>query len=527
MRVAQTNSSGKIIQGILLSILMVLLALTVLIQANPGKKTPGRDYGFYVYIGDEILRGKLPYRDAWESKPPAIFYLNAAALWLGHGSRWGVWAVEILSLLIAEAVSFNLMKKLWGTWPALFGLLLWLYGLSRSLLGGNLTEEYPLPLHFIALALFLKLIPNPQKRLPNFLLGLSFALVFLFRPNNAAIEAAIILIILIAQAVQRNFRNILTHLLWIGSGAALPLAFTALYFWSRGLLSDLLNASILYNLAYSGTQITSSSPFLYGFRMFGVGMWIALAGYFIAAFQIKNAASHGYLYLLLLIGSPMVIYLSDPAKRNYDHYYMNWLPFLALLGSLVFYFLQSKLLPRSRDSANLNLAGIAIALVLSLFYFFSNSVASDYQRVMARVGNREKIGLDTRSPIATYVNEHTKPGDLVLFWGAYPGENFMSDRESPSAVLFYPLFVKSDISTQLDDQFLRELKKNRPVMIVDMGDYEALSLDPIERRKRLDAGVGWQYLPDNIDEVFAFIDQNYSRIANVKGMGVYRLKGTQ
>ncbi|MBI1854976.1 MAG: hypothetical protein HYR93_03790, partial [Chloroflexi bacterium] len=132
-----------------------------------------------------------------------------------------------------------------------------------------------------------------------------------------------------------------------------------------------------------------------------------------------------------------------------------------------------------------------------------------------------------RSPIATYVNEHTKPGDLVLFWGAYPGENFMSDRESPSAVLFYPLFVKSDISTQLDDQFLRDLKANRPVMIVDMGDYEALSLDPIERRKRLDAGVGWQYLPDNIDEVFAFIDQNYSRIANVKGMGVYRLKGTQ
>src|SRR3972149_968500 len=179
-----SHRSGLIMQWILLVAWIVLLTLIVLVQSNPGKKTPARDYGFYIYIGDQILHGKLPYHDAWESKPPAIFYLNAFALWLGRGTRWGIWALEVASLMAAIYASFILMKKLWGTWPALFGVLLWVYGLNLTLLGGNMTEEYPLPLHFLALILFLKLIETPARPSSNFLLGAVFALSFLFRPNN-------------------------------------------------------------------------------------------------------------------------------------------------------------------------------------------------------------------------------------------------------------------------------------------------------------------------------------------------------
>jgi hypothetical protein len=112
----------------------------------------------------------------------------------------------------------------------------------------------------------------------------------------------------------------------------------------------------------------------------------------------------------------------------------------------------------------------------------------------------------------------------VLFWGAYPGENFMSDRESPSAVLFYPLFVRSVISDRLNERFLLELERGRPVLIVDMGDVETLSLDPAERERRRAAGLGWPYLPENIDRVFAFIDSNYEFEGRVRGLDVYRWK---
>ena len=181
-----------LITRILLAMLLMVLVLTVLVQANPGTRIPGRDYGFYVYIGEQIVHGKLPYRDAWESKPPAIFYVNAIGLWLGRGSRWGVWIIELIALLAAATISFSTMRKLWGIWPALAGLVLWLIGLDLTLEGGNLTEEYPLALHFLSIALFIRLIEMPKHRLYNTLLGLAFAVCFLFRPNNAALEAAII-----------------------------------------------------------------------------------------------------------------------------------------------------------------------------------------------------------------------------------------------------------------------------------------------------------------------------------------------
>ncbi|HEY2982019.1 MAG TPA: hypothetical protein VGJ22_12620, partial [Anaerolineales bacterium] len=101
MQTDERISSAVTSSRILLGLLSILLALSVLVQANPATRLPGRDNGFYLYIGEEIVHGKLPYRDAWESKPPAIFYLNALALRLGRGSRWGIWTIEFAALLLA------------------------------------------------------------------------------------------------------------------------------------------------------------------------------------------------------------------------------------------------------------------------------------------------------------------------------------------------------------------------------------------------------------------------------------------
>lgn len=514
------------IQNILLASLVVFLSFTLLIQFNPGKKTPARDSGFYTYIGDQILQGKLPYRDAWESKPPAIFYLNAFGLWLGHGSRWGIWAVEMFFLATAVYFSIRVMENLWGLWPAVFGTLVWLFGLHASIMGGNLTEEYPLPLHFISLILFLKLLENPKKHIFSFLLGFAFSAAFLFRPNNAATEAVILLVVLVFQVFQKNSRNFFAHLLGAALGAVLPIAVTALYFWAHGLLNDLWEASILYNLTYSNTQLSTSSALTAGFHLLGITAWIALAGYLLLVPRLRERTPAKWLYLLLGLGWPVVILLSDPAQRNYEHYFMNWLPFIGLLAGFAFQQIQILLVPKLKTWKYQRGSGLIFGLMFGIIFFAANGNFHDLQKAVNRLSGKAQ-SVDIRSPISIYVNEHTHTGDYVLFWGAYPGENFMSNRASPSGVLFYPLYVKSEISTRLDDRFLQDLETNKPVLIVDMGDLETLSLDPVERRKRIAEHVGWLYLPDNLGQVFAFIDQNYIFEARVKGLNVYRLKDAQ
>jgi hypothetical protein len=506
--------------------LILLFALIVLVQANAGTRSLGRDQGFYVYIGNEIVHGRLPYADAWESKPPAIFYLNALGIRLTRGSRWGVWVIELVFLMLALYLSYEFMKRQWGVWPAILGTALWLYGLDRTFYGGgNFTEEYCLPLHFLAIILMVQLFRAPAKRLYSFAIGVLFAFVFLFRPNNAAPEAAVVLTVLIVWISRKQYREIVIGLASMAVGAAVPLLIPVVYFWSKGLLQDLINASILYHLAYVGPS-PLSIPIWSGFQILGIGVVLAIFGYLAMLNEIRKPSESRLLYIWILIGWPLTVLVSDPAEKGFAHYYINWLPYVGLLGAFVLFSFGSRFPHLAESSPKAEWTAILSCLILGTGFFILSGRAGEYGRVLARFANRDKQGIEFRTATAIYAENHSKPGDFVLFWSAWPGENYMAERESPTASLYYPLYFPSPISTQLSDQFFRDLVEKKPVLIVDVRHLTTLSLDPLERQKQIDAGSG-QSLPNNVYQVFAYIDQNYHKVAIIKNKTIYRLNGTE
>jgi hypothetical protein len=94
------------LRNILIVFLASLLAVMVLSQANPGISVPARDYGIFSYIDQQITLGKLPYKNAWDHKPPAIFYIDALGHWLAHGFRWGIWGMEFIALILSVWFSY-------------------------------------------------------------------------------------------------------------------------------------------------------------------------------------------------------------------------------------------------------------------------------------------------------------------------------------------------------------------------------------------------------------------------------------
>jgi 4-amino-4-deoxy-L-arabinose transferase-like glycosyltransferase len=62
-----------------LALFCVLLLVRIPSLAQPA----GPDQSLYAYAGERILRGGLPYRDAWDQKPPAVHFTYAAmrAVW--------------------------------------------------------------------------------------------------------------------------------------------------------------------------------------------------------------------------------------------------------------------------------------------------------------------------------------------------------------------------------------------------------------------------------------------------------------
>ncbi len=521
-----TSRNINILSKGLVIALAGILALTVLIQSNPGINLPGRDYGIFSYIGQQILLGKLPYKDAWDHKPPAIFYFDALGLWIGHGLRWGIWLIEFISLVAAIWFSYILIKKLWGVLPALFGTVLWLYGLNLTLQGGNSTEEYPLPFHFLALFLFLKLVESPDDLLANLLVGLTFGVSFLFRANNAAVETVVVLTLLVLQVLQRNFRVIFKQLTWMAIGALVPILGTAIYFLSQHLFNEMFAASILYNIAYSETKFAGAPAIVAGLRALGIVGWIGVAGYIAALILlIRQWRTKPFpILLLLVIGAPLAVLVSDPAQRNYAHYFINWLPFIALLGGSITHLIQNRLIPKLQNMPTIEPLLVGSALTLTIAFFIVSGQAIQYRESFTNVINRTDV--ERISAISDYVENNTNSNDQVIFWGGFPGENLMARRASPTAYITYPLLLDSNLSEQFSGQFMRDLMQSRPVLIVDMEYTKALSLDPQKRAAQLAAHSEWPFLPPNINDVLKFIDENYHLEITFKNATVYRLNGT-
>ncbi|MDQ6673770.1 MAG: hypothetical protein M3069_24005 [Chloroflexota bacterium] len=71
---AQTGAWGR------RAALAVCVLVALLVKAPQFVTPMGQDQGLYHTVGEEILRGGVPYRDAWDPKPPGIFYIHAAVL---------------------------------------------------------------------------------------------------------------------------------------------------------------------------------------------------------------------------------------------------------------------------------------------------------------------------------------------------------------------------------------------------------------------------------------------------------------
>ena len=67
----------------------------------------GRDQGIYATVADAILDGRMPYRDAWDFKPPGIFLTYALAQGLFGKSMLAIRLLEVLGLI---ATAFGLQR---------------------------------------------------------------------------------------------------------------------------------------------------------------------------------------------------------------------------------------------------------------------------------------------------------------------------------------------------------------------------------------------------------------------------------
>ena len=515
--------SSKLI--LILEVVFVGLVVAVIAaQANPLYQIPNRDSGFFMYTGSQILKGKLLYVDVWDNKGPMIFYMNAFALWLGHGSRWGVWAMEYVSLFLGAFFGFKLMHKLWGGVSAIFGTVVWLFAFNLVMRGGNFTEEYSLAFGFISMYVFWLCLQDQQNRLYPVIIGMILALNFLLRANNIGVQLSIILVLILSGILDKAYLQSLKQLLWIGFGTLLVFAFVAIYFQTLGTLDDMIQSTISYNFFYtnSGSGVSNLPvSFIRGINLLGYSTsLVALLGYVVLIEKLPESIRSGStpfrnMNFLFLIGFPVEVALSSLSGKNFSHYYICWTPYIGLFCGLLLGLNERLKKPYT-----------AILMAMLVLISVTNLTLLDqYQTAFTKLLFNRSSGIELIHPVAKYIRDNTLPSDTVLVWGSQPYINVMAQRDSPIGILFYPEIESSPFTDGLNAKYYQELVQNKPALIVDMVDPNNDTIpfiDPVQqatqeqRLKRFDP-------PSNLEQVFDFIYKNYHVETIINKVVIYRL----
>lgn len=478
--------------------LVVLLGLCVLalVPAMPSVSLPKEDSGIFLYFGQQINAGKLPYVDLFDHKPPMVFYLDALGLALG--GRWGVWALELTSLFAAGLAGFIFLRRFYNQWVAGYAILALLLNLGLVLERGNLTEEYALPFQFIALALFAGLDEQRGFRWRSYLIGVCAGFAFMLRQNLIGIWLVLALIVILRAANRREARTLLELLRWAG-GAAVVIGGWVVYFAVKGMLPAFWDVAFVYNFVYSDVTnpqrlaaLTGALGFITqtsGFFAIASIAWLAgIAAILITHAPTRQTLTHRWagvplslagLYLagralivaeagisawragqialgLALIGLGVVFWLGIPAKRlapwlaglQRGEMAANLPLFIAVLDVPV----ELGLITLSATNFAHYFMALLPALTLLIGFFAASIIswAGMPRKVMPAVwlalflipigqtgatlwAEQSQVHFDEQlSETVAYIKSNTQPSEKILVWGFNTGLYYLSERQAAS-----------------------------------------------------------------------------------------------
>jgi hypothetical protein len=513
-------------------LILGVLILILLIPNSPHfVPVSGADPGVFVYIGDQILDGDIPYRDHFGNKGPLTFYLNALGLLLRRGSLWGVWSVQLGLLYAAALIAFKAMRKTFGKWPALLGSLAWIMQLSLILRGGNFTEEYAILFQFGAFLLFVLSLEKPAEKVYPILIGISLAMGFLLRPNNIGISASIIILLGIAFLAKKEERKaIFNQAFLIMLGFLGIILLVAAYFLSQGALAQLIEGVFLFNLSLNLTEGSSLNAIFAGMDRLSLIFPFALIAWALALTQSISdfAKSQKVMSIraLMAVALPVEIILATIGGKAITHYYISWIPILGLLSAYFAYSLQDAISGRhSIGTRKLQLSSIwllAFALAISLIPLNKQfPPTSDFFLTTLREGRLTRGDYSPQdAQTVELITKILDEDEYLLIWGFELKYYFMANRESPSRFAYQYPFIAPGFATQaMIDELIHDIATKKP-LIVDSSISDGSGIPWIGAPR-------WDTVP-GMDQVMTYIFANYSvtSLVGPEKWPVYQYVGT-
>lgn len=473
-------------------ILILILFLSFFLRLSFLHEPFERDEGFYAYVGQEILRGAIPYKDVIEVKPPGIHYIYALIIAV-FGST-----VEAIRLFTAFYSLLTVLSIYWLSrylYDSRAGLLAALcYGIFSSgpvIQGSSSNTEVFMVLPMVVSAYLFLRASDMGKRV--YLSGSGFfaALAILIKPVALP---NLLLILAFVSFKRKNLKDILWDILAFLAPPVLLALLTLSYFTYHNALEDLIYWTVEYakmlgsphskgqRLLENGSKIASENLLLW-LAAFPTSFWLLY----------KQRNLKGLFIVLFLPASFLGVSLPG---WFFVHYFIQIIPPLSILAGIGFSALWEKR----------KLFYVCIPIILASLVY---SIKTDYKYYLVYTPEEtstKKYGSDmfvNYVKISKYIKDNTAPSDYIFHWGWDPEIYFLSGRRAPNRFIAMSFVAGS---------------KNPAAAIEEMAD-SIMAKKP----KYVIVQKGREQWPGYY-ELSYIIDRNYVLEKTIAGNLIYRYK---
>lgn len=425
--------------------LTIAAVVIVLIAALPVITYPfWRDHGAYANIAMNMLGGGTPYLDMWDVKPPAIYYLYAAAIQLFGATTQAIRSLDLwllpFALFAVAFIAHRLRDRITG---ALAALLLGVFYFTETFASITQSDSLSLvPASLAAAAAFIAArAPAGSRRalIAGLVCGIMSGALLWFKPHYALIVMSFIVYLLVER---RTFP--LKEAAAFVAGGLIGGGFPLLVFATNGMLEQMLLIS--QGAATYGSQwreFFASLGHYFMFRWWHWGPLIVLAVLWLPLNAIDRQNRGGWWLIFLWLSGGLLFMLSQ--AKGFDTHWLPMLPPLAIIAADALVRL-SRRISSTRSPALLTLAGI---------FFLGILISSTWARALPYLTGAEDqqtyyrrfTGGDVNAgdslQMAQWLRERVLPGDTIYIWGYRTEVIFMANlRPATRFQMNTPLIIE-------------------------------------------------------------------------------------
>lgn len=464
----------------------------------------GRDQAIYALVARELVNGKMPYRDAFDFKPPGIFLVYAIARALFGGAQYGVRVLEALSMLgtavglvrlakahlgdakigfVAAAVASQVHAQMdfWHTGqPESFGGMLTIAGLVLTSVGlgygGDGPREKQLS-KWVTLAAFVGA-------------GALFGLAGLMKPPLAGGGAIVGVAAALHVWTRRDREAPLKHALLaaarplgaVALGGILPIALVLLWFKSKGALADLHDVLFVFTPFY--TKLSWEGRSFYPMAWFGITQWLvgyssALLAGLVTTLIMRPRSSD--LWLLCTTLALVGVHVAGVVMQGkfFPYHWGATFPLTALLGAVGI----TRLYQWAAARGPVALAPVVVGFgVAAMFHAPVPNLESFTERSKRRFALFVSGPMDTAArdalasvadvdagenrAVAEYVKQNTKPTDAIFVWGFECVIYDLADRPIASRYIYDVPQRATWSKDAMQKKLMPELEATKPAAII-------------------------------------------------------------